>query len=227
MAHPPHSAALNTAMMRIALVSCAQCRYIPVPDPSCWSLFMSTPQFPFSFDFLANQKLPEGTQQSAQEIWLAGLGAFAKAQKDGEKAFQTLVQDGVSMQKKNQEDTQRKLAEATEKMTALASDMAAKATGNFGKLEGIFEDRVARALKQLGVPTKDEMQALRTEVAALRAELNALGGKATKPAAKAEAKSTSAPTAKPKSIAKSTKTASTTKSSAVKKPSAQSGKRGA
>jgi poly(hydroxyalkanoate) granule-associated protein len=150
---------------------------------------MPTPQFPFSFDFLNPAKMPEGTQQSAQEIWLAGLGAFAKAQKEGENAFQKLVQDGVSMQKKNQEEAQRKLAEATEKMSALAGDMAAKAGGNWGKLEGIFEDRVARALKQLGVPTADDVAALRDEVAALRAQVKALGGKtapapAKKPAAK-------------------------------------------
>jgi poly(hydroxyalkanoate) granule-associated protein len=146
---------------------------------------MPSHNFPFSFDFLNPSKLPEGTQQSAQEIWLAGLGAFAKAQKDGENAFQKLVQDGVSMQKKNQEDAQRKLAEATEKMTALAS-------GNFGKLEGIFEDRVARALKQLGVPTADEVQALRDEVAALKAQVKALSGKAAPaPAAKTAATKTS------------------------------------
>lgn len=171
--------------------------------------------FPFSFDFLNPAKQPEGSQQSAQEIWLAGLGAFAKAQKEGESAFQKLVQDGLDIQKKNQEDTQRKLAEATEKMTALAS-------GNFGKLEGIFEDRVARALKQLGVPTSDEMQALRDEVAALKSQIKALGGKAgvaapTKPAATTKV-------AKP---AKAVAAKTAVKKSAAKGPLGQSGKRGA
>ena len=157
---------------------------------------------PFSFDFLNPAKLPEGTQQSAQEIWLAGLGAFAKAQKDGENAFQKLVQDGVDMQKKNQADAQRKLAEATEKMTALASDMAAKASGNFGKLEGIFEDRVARALKQLGVPTADEVQTLRDEVAALKAQVKTLGGQSAAPTVKTVAKK---PAAKKTAAKKSTR----------------------
>lgn len=158
---------------------------------------------PFSFDFLNPAKLPEGTQQSAQEIWLAGLGAFAKAQKDGENAFQKLVQDGVNMQKKNQEDAQRKLAEATEKMTALAGDMAAKASGNWGKLEGIFEDRVARAIRQLGVPTAVEVQALRDEVAALQAQVKALGASpaAGKPAPRS-VKNAAAKAATPKAAPK-------------------------
>jgi poly(hydroxyalkanoate) granule-associated protein len=162
---------------------------------------MSTKNFPFNFDFLSTQQLPEGTQQSAQEIWLAGLGAFSKAQKEGEKAFQTLVQDGMDMQKASPQEAQQKIAEATAKMTALANDMATKATGGWGKLENIFEDRVSRALKQLGVPTQDELQQLRDEVAALKAQVQALSGSgsASKPAAAAAgspAKAASKPAAK-------------------------------
>jgi poly(hydroxyalkanoate) granule-associated protein len=135
---------------------------------------MTTKNFPFNFDFLSTQKLPEGTQQSAQEIWLAGLGAFSKAQKEGEIAFQSLVKDGMNLQKASPQEAQQKIAEATAKMTALASDMATKATGGWGKLENIFEDRVARALKQLGVPSQDDLQTLRDEVSALRAEIQTL-----------------------------------------------------
>jgi poly(hydroxyalkanoate) granule-associated protein len=131
---------------------------------------MSTKAFPFSFDFQTTGEIPAQDKDSAQKIWLAGLGAFAKAQAEGGKAFQKLVEDGMAMQQHNQQAAQKKLTEATEKMTAMA--------GSWGKLEGIFEDRVARALRQLGTPTQDDLQALRDEVAQLRAQLKASAKKA-------------------------------------------------
>lgn len=126
---------------------------------------MTQPKLPFSFDFQASAPLPTQDKDSAQKIWLAGLGAFAQAQAQGGKAFQKLVEDGMAMQQQNQQTAQKKITEATEKMSAMA--------GNWGKLEGIFEDRVARALGQLGVPTQQELQALRDEVAELRTMLKA------------------------------------------------------
>ena len=37
-------------------------------------------------------------RESAQQIWLAGLGAFAKAQAEGGKVFEALVREGQTMQ---------------------------------------------------------------------------------------------------------------------------------
>ncbi len=56
--------------------------------------------------------LSDKAKESAQQIWLAGLGAFAKAQEDGSKAFEKLVTDGLSMQKKAQIATEEKLSQA-------------------------------------------------------------------------------------------------------------------
>ena len=41
-------------------------------------------------------------KDSAQQIWLAGLGAFNKAQSEGNKVFETLVKEGLSIQRKTQ-----------------------------------------------------------------------------------------------------------------------------
>ena len=126
--------------------------------------------------------MSDNMKEQAQQIWLAGLGAFAKAQQDGTKAFEKLVTDGISMQRKTHAAAEEKLAEATQKVSQAAHAMNERATGQWGKLENIFEDRVARALQSLGLPSAAEMKALQARVAALEAQL----GKAAKPASVAK-----------------------------------------
>ncbi|MCF8178731.1 MAG: phasin family protein [Sulfuritalea sp.] len=125
-------------------------------------------------------------RESAQQIWLAGLGAFAKAQQEGNKVFDALVREGESIQKRT-----RKVAE--DKVT----DMAAKATGTWDKLEQVFENRVARSLNSLGVPTKADVDALAKRVAELKAEVTKLNGAAKPAKPKAAAKPASRPARKP------------------------------
>ena len=116
----------------------------------------------------------EKVRESAQQIWLAGLGAFAKAQQEGGKVFEALVQDGVNLQRKTQAVAQERMAEATERMTELAGGLSARAGQSWGRLETIFEDRVARALSGLGVPAASELQSLAQRVTQLEAKLAAL-----------------------------------------------------
>jgi poly(hydroxyalkanoate) granule-associated protein len=99
-------------------------------------------------------------KQSASQIWLAGLGAFAKAQEQGGKVFESLVREGMEMQRKTQ-------SAATERMNSLAQDLSSRATGQWDRLGNLFEDRVARALHQLGVPSADEIEALKARIDAL------------------------------------------------------------
>jgi poly(hydroxyalkanoate) granule-associated protein len=118
-----------------------------------------------------DSQLSATIRESAQQIWLAGLGAFAKAQQEGNKVFDALVRQGESIQQKT-----RKVAE--DKVT----EMAAKATGTWDKLEQVFESRVARALHSLGVPTRSDVAALAKRVAELKAAVDKLNsGAATKP----------------------------------------------
>ncbi|MBT2321953.1 phasin family protein [Variovorax paradoxus] len=110
-------------------------------------------------------------KDSAQQIWLAGLGAFAKMQQEGSKAFEALVKDGMGVQKKTQQAAEETLAQAQARMSGFASEFGTKAAGGWGKLESIFEDRVARALEKLGMPSAQEVAALQARVEALEAEL--------------------------------------------------------
>jgi poly(hydroxyalkanoate) granule-associated protein len=125
-------------------------------------------------------------KDSASQIWLAGLGAFAKAQEEGGKVFDALVKEGMSIQRKTQSAAEEKITEATARMASMASGLSSKATGQWDKLEGIFEERVARALKKLGVPSASEIDALAARVEELNrnvARMNAKGSKAAAPAA--------------------------------------------
>ena len=108
----------------------------------------------------ADAKLAGTVKESASQIWLAGLGAFSKAQEEGSKVFDSLVREGLSIQRKTQAAAEEKISEATARMATMASGLSERATGQWDKLETIFEERVSRALKKLGVPTAKDIDAL-------------------------------------------------------------------
>ncbi len=136
-------------------------------------------------------------KESAQQIWQAGLGSFSKAQEEGGKVLGSLMKEGLSMQRKTQAVAEEKISDTTNKMAGMASDIASKASGQWGKLEGIFEDRVAKALAKLGVPSAKDLAALQAQVNALSKALGKTAGKATVQApAKAKTKATAKATAK-------------------------------
>jgi poly(hydroxyalkanoate) granule-associated protein len=134
-------------------------------------------------------------KDSAQQIWLAGLGAFSRAQEEGGKVFETLVKEGVTLQKKTQSVAEEKLGEVASKMSGMAGDVTAKAGQHWDKLESIFEERTARALGKLGVPSAKDVAALAKRIDELSAQVAKLGGKS--PAAKTPAKPAVKAAAKP------------------------------
>ena len=157
----------------------------------------------------AKSVLSSSVKDSAQQIWQAGLGAFTKAQVEGTKAYESLIKEGVSFQRKTQSAAEEKINEATQKMTSMATDISSKASGQWDKLESIFEDRVAKALNKLGVPSAKDIAVLIARIDALNASVQKLSpAKPTAkpvaaPAARAAAKK-SKPAAKPttKAVAK-------------------------
>ena len=145
----------------------------------------------------------ERVRESAQQIWLAGLGAFAKAQQEGGKVFESLVQDGVNLQRKTQTVAQERMAQATERITEMAGGLSAKAGQQWGRLEGIFEERVARALTGLSVPTAAELQALTQRIQALETQVQALqaSGKTVPASRKSASRTTVARKTPPRKVA--------------------------
>jgi poly(hydroxyalkanoate) granule-associated protein len=143
---------------------------------------------------LFDRALAGTVRESAQQIWLAGLGAFSKAQAEGGKVFESLVKEGANLQKKTQSAAEEKIGEVTNRMTSMAGDVSARAGQHWDKLESIFEDRTARAMGRLGVPTKKDVDALAERIDALSAKVAALSR--TTAAKKAAAKRAAAPAAK-------------------------------
>lgn len=138
--------------------------------------------------------LSSSVKDSAQQIWQAGLGAFARAQAEGTKAFEALVKEGVSLQRKTQAVAEEKISEATNRMSSMATDISSKASGQWDRLENIFEERVAKALNKLGVPSAKDVDALIARIDELNATVRSLSAK--EPAAKSPAKTSSKPAAK-------------------------------
>jgi poly(hydroxyalkanoate) granule-associated protein len=103
-------------------------------------------------------------RESANQIWLAGLGAFAKAQSEGNKVFEALVAEGTRLQEETKSAADERISEVKE-----------RAVGTWDKLEQVFEDRVARALHSLNVPTHKDIDTLSKRVAELTAATEKLG----------------------------------------------------
>ncbi len=123
---------------------------------------------------LLDSALAGQVKDSAQQIWLAGMGAFARAQAEGTKVFESLVKEGSSLQKKTQSAAEDKISEVTSKMSSMAGDVQAKAGQHWDKLEGIFEERTAKALGKLGVPSAKDVDALMARIDELSAKVSKL-----------------------------------------------------
>lgn len=135
----------------------------------------------------ADNQLAQAVAQSAQKIWLAGLGAFARARTEGDKLFDLLVEQGKTIRTKS-----GKAADQAMKSVRTQADATlSTAQGKWDKLEQVFEDRVSRSLQRLGVLTSREVGDLSRQVEELnrtvRELLRASAAKGS-PARKAKAR---------------------------------------
>lgn len=134
-----------------------------------------------------------GIEKNSRQIWLAGVGAYAKAATEGTKAFDALVKEGEKAEKQARADAAR-LAEAAKasssaKASASAAKAKAKPLGKWGELEEAFDTRLDTAISRLGVPSRSEVAALNTKVDLLMRELERLtGASLSQAAATSEAK---------------------------------------
>jgi poly(hydroxyalkanoate) granule-associated protein len=111
---------------------------------------------------------------SSHQIWLAGLGAFSKAQGGGMKVFETLVKQGEGLEARTRDAAAQTAEAARGAAKAKAREMQSIAGDTWDKLEQVFEKRVARALGRLGVYSADDVKQLTERVDALSEAVNAL-----------------------------------------------------
>jgi poly(hydroxyalkanoate) granule-associated protein len=147
--------------------------------------------------------LSRSIMDSAQHIWLAGMGAFGRAQEEGTKMFEALVTEGMTLEKRTRKLATGRVDAVRDAVESRVGQVKERATDTWDRLEKVFEERVQRALVRLGVPGREELQALIQRVDRLNAELRRLSVKPAAPArAPAKKKVATKPAAKRKPIVK-------------------------
>lgn len=149
----------------------------------------------------------EAMRDSARKVWLAGLGALAAAEAEGSKLFNSLVDKGEEFEGRTAPHVQK----ATAKVKGKASD-------SWEKIEQTVESKVTAALDKMGLTRAEEVAALREELAALHAKLDAVAAKRTRK--KAARKTVRKPAAK-KAAAKKTTARKPAAKRTTRKPAAK------
>lgn len=123
--------------------------------------------------------LSRGLSDTAQQIWLAGLGAFARAQAESTKLFEGLVREGLSLEQSalKYADTQAEVVRGAVESTV--DSATARAAGTLGQLESAVEGGVRRALTRLGVPDREDIAELSRRVESLSEQLRSQRGNST------------------------------------------------
>jgi poly(hydroxyalkanoate) granule-associated protein len=126
-------------------------------------------------------KAPAHLIENVQQIWLAGMGAIARAQKEGPAAFQEAVADGFKLLTRSRSTAEQVIRDAFEAAQGTVEsrlDSARdQANETWDNLEALFQSRVHKALQQLGVPSGDEIRLLTKRVAELNENVKALSAR--------------------------------------------------
>jgi poly(hydroxyalkanoate) granule-associated protein len=139
---------------------------------------------------------------SAREIWLAGLGAFSYAQQEstklieqGNKLFERLVSEGTKLEAKTRNLAEDAVGDIRGGVESRVENVRQQAVDNWDKLESVFEDRVARVLGRLGVPTADDVNKLSARVQKLSRQVTDLSkaGASKRPATRKRTTKKAAP----------------------------------
>lgn len=120
-------------------------------------------------------QLPTKIKDSARQIWLAGLGAFTKAEEDAGKFFDRLVQEGEQLESRTRGVVGKQIRTVEDRV----GEVRERATGTWDKLEHMFDLRVSGALRRLGIHRSEDIEALERRIESLESELARLRGNRT------------------------------------------------
>ncbi len=151
-----------------------------------------------SSDQNALKNTAKAIMEQAEQIWLAGLGAFAKAQEQSGKFYETLVKEGAALERATRKVTEGKIEEVRGMVETTVSQVKDRATDTWDRLEQVFENRVSRALGTLGIPGREELDQLAKRVEELSRAVRSLDASSrAKPAAKSAPSNPAAKAAEP------------------------------
>ena len=164
-------------------------------------------------------QLAENLMGSANEIWLAGLGAFSKAQSEGKKIFDKLIEQGKDFEEAFKTQSQKASKDIRSSVSGTVGSAKKKASESWDKLESVFETRVEKSLHRLGVPTNDELNKLVDRIEKLTEQVSELTADKGADKKSGTAKSTKKKTTKKTAKKKSTKKSSSGQSKSTEKKS--------
>ncbi|WP_296931307.1 phasin family protein [uncultured Marinobacter sp.] len=113
-------------------------------------------------------------KDSARQIWLAGLGAYTKAEEDTGRFFDRLVQEGEQLENKTRGVVEKQIRSVEDRVEGVRE----RATGTWDRLEHMFDERVSGALRRLGIHRREEIESLERRIEALESEIARLRNRA-------------------------------------------------
>ena len=136
-----------------------------------------------------NQKSRTETLQNeltkrGRDVWLAGLGALATVEDEGNKLYKRLVDRG----KKFEEERRKELQAASEKARKQRDEALAQIEEAGEETQSLLIDTVNTALERFGVPTRNEVDRLSKKVEKLSGQVDALSETLSKRKTKANGK---------------------------------------
>ncbi len=129
------------------------------------------------------ERLSRSLSESAQQIWLAGVGAFGRAQAEGTKLFEGLVKEGLNLEQHARKFAGGQAEVVRDVVESKVGQARERAVDTWDRLEKVFEQRVHKALVKLDMPGRNDLADLSRRVDGLTNELRRQGGKTTKTAA--------------------------------------------
>ena len=89
--------------------------------------------------------------------------AVGKAQEETGKVVDSLVREGGKIRDQTMklaDETVGEMKERVDEVRGMVENVRTRAADTLDNLEQLFEERVSRALKRLGVPTRDDLQGI-------------------------------------------------------------------
>lgn len=125
--------------------------------------------------------LPTELSERGREIWLAGLGALARVEEEGEKIFRNLVERGEEFEGRGRKQIEKALdqifeqqKEATRTFDEVTKDVTKGVSEAAQSVERAVSNTVTDTLGRIGVPRREEVEELSGKVGQLSEKLDAL-----------------------------------------------------
>ena len=102
-----------------------------------------------------------------KQIWLAGLGAFSRAEEEGNKLFDSLVKVGEELESKTVDIADQTVEKVSEKARESVTDTK-------DKVEKLIDNSVHHSLNRIGLVTLKDVQHLERLILQLHAKVDEL-----------------------------------------------------